>query len=185
MRIRMHPANPEWPARFAQVKARLQPALPADALIHHIGSTAVPGLIAKDIIDIQVTLPSLTDLHAEALLLPGFTRRLAICDHQPPGMTLPDDELTKHLFACTVPDANVHIRAQGRFNQRYPLLCRDYLRAHPLETEAYAAIKHHLALRFPGDMQAYYDIKDPVFDLIMSAAEPWAAATNWTLPPPD
>ena len=181
----MHPANPEWPAIYAQVKARLQPVLPAGALIHHIGSTAVPGLIAKDVIDIQVTLPRLTDLNPEAMLQAGFTRRLAICDHQPPGMTLPEAELAKLMFAAQTPDANIHIRAQGRFNQRYPLLCRDYLRAHPLAAEAYATIKHHLAARFPGDPQAYYDIKDPVFDLIMSAAEPWATATNWAQPPPD
>ena len=101
-------------------------------------------------------------------------------------MSLPPAELAKLLFGATGPvAANVHIRVQGRFNQRYPLLCRDYLRAHPLAAAAYGTIKQNLAARFPHDAEAYYDIKDPVFDLIMAAAEDWARATGWSEPPQD
>ena len=63
MLIRILPANPNWPGQFAGLKTALRPALPRGALIHHIGSTAVPGLVAKDIIDIQITLDDLADLN--------------------------------------------------------------------------------------------------------------------------
>jgi GrpB-like predicted nucleotidyltransferase (UPF0157 family) len=74
---------------------------------------------------------------------------------------------------------------QGRFNQRYALLCRDYLRTHPGAANAYGAIKIALARLHPNDQDAYYDVKDPVFDVIMAGAEDWAAQTNWSVPPSD
>jgi GrpB-like predicted nucleotidyltransferase (UPF0157 family) len=186
MPIRILPANPDWPDHFARVKAALRSALPPDALIHHIGSTAVPGLQAKDIIDIQITLPVLTDLNHPAIAALGFTRRRPTTDHCPPGLVLLPADLAKHLYGTSAPiAANIHIRAAGRFNQRYPLLCRDYLRAHPHAAAAYGAIKQNLAARFPEDTEAYYAIKDPVFDLIMAGAEDWARATGWVPPAGD
>ncbi|MEO8241707.1 MAG: GrpB family protein [bacterium] len=185
MLIQIRPPRASWPADFGRVKTALLPVLPSGAIVHHIGSTAVPGLAAKDIIDIQVTLARLTDLDATALTGAGFERASPTRDHQPPGMKLAAVDLAKQMFRAALPVANIHIRVHGRFNQRYPLLCRDYLRAHPLAAAAYGAIKQNLATRFPNDAEAYYDIKDPVFDLIMVGAEAWAAATGWTLPPGD
>ena len=177
------PPSPAWSSEFQRIGAKLRTALDDAALrIDHIGSTAVANLDAKDIIDVQVTVASFANLtapfeRAGFKLLDGYTR-----DHQPPGMSLPAIELEKRLFK---PDssrpANVHVRIEGRFNQRYPLLCRDYLRAHPKAASAYAEIKRQLARRFPNDTEAYYDVKDPVFDLIMAGAEEWAQATNWQL----
>jgi GrpB-like predicted nucleotidyltransferase (UPF0157 family) len=132
------------------------------------------------VIDVQVTDASFEDLapifaRAGFKLLEGYTQ-----DHQPPGISLPDIELEKRLFNPTSGRrANVHVRIQGRFNQRYPLLCRDYLRQHPGAASAYAEIKRQLARHFPNDVEAYYDVKDPVFDLIMVGAEDWARSTNW------
>ena len=155
-------------------------------MVHHIGSTAVPGLAAKDIIDIQVTLPDLSATPHAALAALGLNRRAPTTDHCPPGMDLPPQALAKVLYGATRPfPANIHFRAQGAFNQRYPLLCRDYLRAHPLAAAAYQTIKQELAARFPQDADSYYAIKDPVFDLIMAGAEAWARATGWTEPAPD
>lgn len=169
-----------WPGEFREIGLRLRTALGALALrIDHIGSTAVPGLAAKDVIDIQVTVAHLDEV-IPALEGAGFTRREPTKDHQPPGVLLPDMELEKRLFGNgNGRRANIHIRIQGRFNQRYPLLCRDYLRTHPGAVNAYAEIKRQLARYFPDDVEAYYDVKDPVFDLIMVGAEEWAQATNW------
>ena len=64
-------------------------------------------------------------------------------------------------------------------------LCRDFLRSHPVAAQAYAQVKQQLALRFPDDEDAYYDIKDPVFDIIVEGAEEWALRTNWIQPPGD
>ncbi|WP_211238268.1 GrpB family protein, partial [Deinococcus pimensis] len=81
--------------------------------------------------------------------------------------------------------AHVHLREQGRFNGRYALLCRDYLRAHPLAANAYADVKRQLARHVGGDPEKYYDVKDPVFDIIMAGAFDWAATARWAPPPTD
>ena len=81
--------------------------------------------------------------------------------------------------------ANVHVRLAGRLNQRYPLLFRDYLRAHAPVAEAYALVKSAIAKYHPDDMDAYYDVKDPVCDIIMGGAEDWAASTHWEAGPTD
>ncbi len=186
MLIRILPPDPAWPARFQTVRALIEPALPPGARVHHIGSTAVPGLAAKDIIDIQVTLPDLSATPHAALAALGLERRPPEGDHCPPGVTLPPLQLAKYLYRATQPvAANIHLRAQGAFNQRYALLCRDYLRAHPAVAATYQLIKQELAARFPEDDESYYAIKDPVFDLIMAGAEYWASAIHWTEPAAD
>jgi GrpB-like predicted nucleotidyltransferase (UPF0157 family) len=59
------------------------------------------------------------------------------------------------------------------------LLFRDYLRFSPAAAAAYAQVKVALARLHPDDAKAYYDVKDPVCDLVMDAAERWAADTRW------
>ena len=70
------------------------------------------------------------------------------------------------------------MRRQGAPNQRYPLLFRDYLRAHPKTAQAYAELKRRLAANL-ADPFTYPDVKDPAVDLIYLAAEEWAARTGW------
>ena len=81
MPIQILPANSDWPNRFALIKA----TLPPQAVLRHIGSTAVPPLVAKDVIDIQITLPSLRDLDPSLLTEAGVTRRRPTTDHCPPA----------------------------------------------------------------------------------------------------
>ncbi|MBU1307446.1 MAG: GrpB family protein [Alphaproteobacteria bacterium] len=185
--IEISPSDPTWSTQFQALRASLLLALPAGAVIHHIGSTAVPDLPAKDIIDIQVTLDDLATADITAITAAGFATRPGAprTDHCPPGLDLPPEELAKLFFKSTGRPAHLHIRQTGRFNQRYPLLCRDYLRSHPGAARAYAEIKQKLAQRFPDDVEAYYDIKDPVFDIIMAGANDWAASIGWTTPPGD
>ncbi|MGO9875237.1 MAG: GrpB family protein [Acidimicrobiia bacterium] len=172
-----------WPEDFTAVGVMLRSALRDEALrIDHIGSTAIPGLGAKDIIDIQVTVARFDDVrHRAALESTGLHWNEAIRrDHCPPGITLDAAELEKRFAAGRVPRrTNVHVRVEHRFNQRYPLLCRDYLRSHPPAAAAYAHIKRALAGLFPNDEDSYYTVKDPVFDLIMAGANDWADATDW------
>lgn len=186
--IEIVPYQPSWPVTFHNIAAQLRILLSNEVLaIHHIGSTSVPGLAAKNVIDIQVTVPHLQAPVRQQLEEGGFIFHTGIPgDHQPPGRDdLPPGELAKFFYHKNEPRVNLHVREQGRFNQRYPLLCRDYLRSHPLAAKAYEEIKKQLAHHFPGNMEAYYDIKDPVFDIIMSGAEDWAAVTNWQLPASD
>lgn len=175
--------RPEWPDEFAVIAAELIDVLGETALcIDHIGSTSVPGLAAKDVIDVQITV---VELDEAALRRPlegaGFVWLDGYRDHEPPGMALEPQQLEKFLVNERSGErrANIHIRAAGRFNQQYPLLFRDYLRKHPRSADAYAEVKRRLAHIADGDAEKYYDVKDPVMDIIMDAAWPWAAGTGW------
>jgi GrpB-like predicted nucleotidyltransferase (UPF0157 family) len=168
-----------WVHEFERWRKRIATILGPRALrIDHIGSTSVPGLAAKDVIDIQVTVAQLAD--ADPLADAGFRAQPFLADHRPPGVSGDAGEWKKRFF--NFPDGerrgNVHVRVERRANQRYALLFRDYLRAHPHAAEAYARLKLQLAKEL-ADETAYPDVKDPACDLIWVAAEEWAAAVHW------
>ena len=188
--ITIVPYKTEWSTEFMTLGENLCQNLGDLALrIDHIGSTAVPGLAAKDIIDIQITVQELIPAVENALNLAGYQRISRITgDHLPQGMKDDPQEWLKWIFkpAAAQRPANVHIRMPGRANQRYPLLFRDYLRAYPPIAQAYAQVKMALVKYHPeDDMEAYYDIKDPACDIIFGGAEVWAASTGWKLGPSD
>lgn len=198
--------QPTWPSEFQSIAATLRIALGNAALrIDHIGSTAVPNLCAKDIIDVQVTVAELNDCIAEAISEAGFERRAHITrDHVPPsaagnaGYENADDDCDadnsnhshhkvkawqKLFFVQPIGQRrmNIHIRKQGAPNQRYPLLFRDYLIAHPHVAAAYGELKRRLASNL-AKVDTYPDVKDPAVDLIYFAADDWAKRELWTLP---
>jgi len=183
--------NPRWPVEFAAIGGALRRALDDLALrIDHIGSTSVPGLAAKDRIDAQLTVvgferfePVLAALEQLGYtIVPRNTR-----DHCPPGWEGQGDEWEKRFFRPPAGQrpTNLHVRAQGRANQRYALLFRDYLRAHPRSAAAYAELKRRLAAYLPENINVYAEVKDPACDLIAVAAENWARQTGWEPGPSD
>src|SRR5262249_7568239 len=123
--IAIVPYDPTWPGAFMTLARPLRARLGNEAeRIDHIGSTAVPGLAAKDKIDIQVTI---RDFRAIEPVIAAITN----CgyqfypdptyDHRPPGEAGPDSNWEKALFT-SLPEyrpANIHVRAEGRPNQRY------------------------------------------------------------------
>jgi GrpB-like predicted nucleotidyltransferase (UPF0157 family) len=182
--ITILPYNPTWREEFLHIGGMLRKYLGEMALrIDHIGSTAVPGLPAKDIIDIQVTTSLLSPKLERAINLCGYQRILSITyDHVPPGRDADPAQWEKWLFKPEPGSrkVNLHVRLPGRQNQRYALLFRDYLRSFPDVAQAYGQVKTVLVRYHPeDDMDAYYEIKDPVCDIISSGAEFWAAATGW------
>ena len=188
--ISILPYNPAWREEFLQIGGLLRKYLGSMAIrIDHIGSTAVPNLAAKDIIDIQVTAAQLSPALERALNLCGYQRILSIThDHVPPGRDADPRQWEKWIFKPE-PGArkvNVHVRLAGRHNQRYALLFRDYLRTFPDVALAYGQVKTALVRYHPeDDMDAYYDIKDPACDIISGGAEFWAGATGWQPGPSD
>lgn len=188
--ITIAPSDPRWPQEFRGLALALRAVLGDLAMrIDHIGSTAVPGLAAKDIIDIQIAVATLDTATLIPLLTSlGYVHLANITgDHIPPGR---DDsaEQWRKLFFKAPPEqrrVNLHIRQAGHPNQRYALLFRDYLRADAGVKEAYAQIKQTLARLHPADLNAYYDVKDPVCDVIMAAAERWASETCYAPGPSD
>lgn len=181
--IVIEPYHPEWSAEFEAIRADLQRVLGDRAVrIDHIGSTSVPGLGAKDVIDIQITVRALAEDVREDLMRAGYGFFHAYNrDHVPRGE--PEDPALWQKFLFNQKEgrrrANIHVRVLGNPNQRYPLLFRDYLRAHPNATQSIELIKQQLARYHADDVEAYYDIKDPVYDLIWEAAKEWASYTGW------
>ena len=181
--IAIVPYRPDWPHRFDDLERLIRQCMGALAeRVDHIGSTSVPGLAAKDVIDVQVTVRSFPASLEERLTAAGFRHVAAIThDHVPPGAVALPQEWEKRMFALgdSPRRANLHVRIRGRANQRYALLFRDYLRARPDAAATYAQIKHALAKHVGHDVDAYYDVKDPACDLIMQAADMWAIGTGW------
>ncbi len=174
--------RPEWGEEFARIDAPVREALGEMGLrVDHIGSTAVPGLAAKDIIDVQVTVGDFTPEMDEAFQRAGYGRLEYTQDHRPPNATGSNRDWEKRMYRPTGAGRpiNLHVRRAGSANGRYALLFRDYLRAHPMAAAAYGQVKMALAEHGPTDWDLYYDVKDPVCDIIMAGAEDWAAATLW------
>jgi GrpB-like predicted nucleotidyltransferase (UPF0157 family) len=174
----------EWPEEFEAIERDLRAILGELALrIDHIGSTAVPGLAAKDIIDVQVTVRDFTPELEAAFQRAGYTRLEYNQDHRPPTATGSDRDWEKQMYRPSPGGRpiNLHVRRAGSANGRYALLFRDYLRAHPLAAGAYGQAKVALAQHGPTDWDLYYDVKDPVCDIIMAGAEDWAGSTRWRI----
>ena len=180
--VEIIPYQERWKREFQEIAAVLRSRLGALALrIDHIGSTSVPGLAAKDVIDIQISVRELDEELTRAMLDLGYRLpEMEPRDHRPPGAEGPDSDWQK-LYFHTPPGqrrTHTHVRVMGRANQRYALLFRDYLRTHPDSAAAYAELKRRLAANL-ADETTYPDVKDPAVDLIYFAAEAWAEATGW------
>lgn len=176
------PYQETWPCEFEALASRLTDTLGPLALrVDHIGSTSVPGLAAKDVIDVQVIVTSLqpTQCITDAMRRIGYRLRPGewnLRDHEPVGWQGPGSEWDKLVFGPPHGErpTNVHVRAEGRANERYALLFRDYLRANTRARQAWAEFKLRLASRFPNDLAAYGQLKDPATDLLLVAAHEWA-----------
>jgi len=163
--------DPAWPGRFEQMRTRLAAALGDTALrIDHVGSTAVPELVAKPVIDIQVSVPDVED--EEAFRAPieaqGFGLRWIDVGHRyfRPPPPLPRDY---QVHVCTI----------GSDWERRHLLFRDYLRGHAEAAAEYAALKRSLAAQHTRDRIGYNDAKGPFIEGVIHLTEEWARETGW------
>jgi GrpB-like predicted nucleotidyltransferase (UPF0157 family) len=173
-----------WPEEFNAIARRLRTDTSTSvARIDHIGSTSVPSLPAKDVIDVQISVVDEAALETVAEALAGRGWRLVpeiVRDHVVSEVTSSAAEWQKRFLREPQGERrmNVHVRVQGRANQRYALLFRDFLRSHPEAAAAYAMVKKGLAALAP-DLDRYADAKDPACDLIYLAAERWAEDVGW------
>jgi GrpB-like predicted nucleotidyltransferase (UPF0157 family) len=165
--------DPAWPARFEDLRARLAEALGSTAArIDHVGSTAVPSLAAKPVIDIQVSVPDVDDeaAYRDPIESCGFALRYRELGHRyfrpPPGLA--------RLY-------QVHVCTFGSAWERVHLLFRDYLRANPDEAQRYQEMKRHVAAQNRGDRIAYNDAKGPLIVEMLARAEEWAVSTGWRI----
>ena len=177
--------DPAWRHRGGALAEELRAALTPRAIrVDHIGSTAVPGMAAKPVLDLQVSVVDLDEAAAafdEPLAALGFSRRPYERDHVPAGCADPPHRWAKRYWNRRRPagsDVNLHCRLAGSPNERLALLFRDWFRTHPQAVPAYARFKGVLAAAV-DDVDVYTDVKDPVVDLVGTVAEQWATATGW------
>ena len=185
------PYRPEWPAEFRRRAAAMRAAVGESVLrIDHIGSTSVPGLAAKDIIDVQVTVQNLGDNEpwVARFKTAGYQARPDIqSDHLPPWFHGNPSQWEKRYLREPAAEqrTHIHVRAARRENQRFALLFRDFLRSNSRFVPLYAQVKIRLSELFPESIDNYLYIKDPVVDIIVAAAENWAEQTKWAQGPSD
>src|SRR6476646_10828293 len=142
--IRIVAYDPDWPRQFEAERARLQDTIGAVALrIDHHGSTAVPGLAAKPIIDIQISVARLrpADLYSEPLRRAGYTHMPHADDSFAPFFHRPAEWPHTH---------HVHVVESGTAEERRTLAFRDFLRSHSEPPRESDALKRALAERFGG-----------------------------------
>lgn len=163
--------DPLWPARFEDMRDRLAASLGGLALrIDHVGSTAVPGLPAKAVVDIQVSVPDVED--SDAYRGPIEEHGFALRFVEPGHRYLRPRPGVPRLW-------QVHVCQVASEWERVHLLFRDFLRAHPAEAAAYAALKKALAEQHRHDRIAYNDAKTPWIGAALERAEAWAGRTGW------
>ncbi|HEY9355840.1 MAG TPA: dephospho-CoA kinase [Arthrobacter sp.] len=180
----------DWAHQAARIGARILAAAPADIMaVDHIGSTSVPGLAAKDVLDLQVTVPDLAvaDRIGPDLAAAGFPSVPGVqADTPKPGQ--PDPEQWQKRFHANADPGravNLHVRAAGSPGWRYALLFRDWLRSEPAAAAMYETHKRELSGRHSGDTGTarYADAKEPWFtDVAWPLMDEWAHRSGWAPP---
>lgn len=159
--------DPRWLTRFELERARIADALDGRALaIDHVGSTSVPGLAAKPIVDINLVVADSGD---EAAYVPRLVAAGYRFIHREP------DWHEHRLLKTPENDVNLHVLSTGSPEPERMRMFRDWLRSHPDDRERYEAAKRALAQRRWPTVQDYADAKTDVIATIMSRA---VAATD-------
>lgn len=179
--------RPDWEARAERVVARLAAALAPTGVVtevSHIGSTSVPGLLAKDVIDVQVGVHHLADVDRDdvraAFADAGYVFNHGVHSDTPhPEGADPSAWLKQFLGGCDPGNhVHVHVREHGSAGWRFALLFRDWLRHEPAERDAYAAEKRRL-LVLHDTTSDYVVAKEPWFEGAWHGANAWAERTGW------
>ncbi|MGO9874593.1 MAG: GrpB family protein [Acidimicrobiia bacterium] len=175
------PYQQNWAADFQTLAVDLWTLRLADrGIIEHVGSTSVPGLAAKDVIDIQLRVPALDPNPMSATLgRLGYRRRPEDWNNAEPTRAGP---VAKLVFAPPVGSrpCNVHVRVHGSQGARDTLLFRDFLRSEPAMRDAWGILKTAAAsLTAVEDLAGYARIKDPAWQVLMYGADRWADEESW------
>jgi GrpB-like predicted nucleotidyltransferase (UPF0157 family) len=156
----------DWPRRFEELCARLSPRLADVAVrIEHVGSTSVPGLAAKPIIDVTVVVAARRDV-------PAAIDRLASLGYRHQGnLGIDDREAFDH--PVNVPRHNLYVCPEGAIGLINQVAVRDYLRAQPEASRRYGELKKRLAEEFPNDIASYvFGKTDFILDVLRRAGLP-------------
>jgi GrpB-like predicted nucleotidyltransferase (UPF0157 family) len=162
--------DPAWPALFEREAARIRAALGEDArLVEHAGSTSVPGLAAKPIIDIVLAVPDSANeaSYVPALEAAGYVLRIR------------EPEWFEHrVFKGPDTNVNLHVFTVGAGEIERMLLFRDWLRTNPADRDLYLRTKRELVSRDWQYVQNYADAKTAVVDAIIERARERTAGAS-------
>jgi GrpB-like predicted nucleotidyltransferase (UPF0157 family) len=165
--VRIADPDPAWSRLATAELTRIGAALgPVAVRLEHIGSTAVPGLAAKPIVDLAVSVADIAE--TDAFVVP--LERLGYLYAPSPGFRFfarPHARPRTH---------HVHVFGAGSTGEARHLAVRDYLRAHPAEAAAYEAVKRDVAGRHPEDRIAYMEGKDAFMVALEARAVAWISA---------
>jgi GrpB-like predicted nucleotidyltransferase (UPF0157 family) len=166
--VELVPHNPEWAARAAAESARLAEAIGETLVrIEHVGSTSIPGIIAKPTIDLMPIVRSLHELDARQPQVEAFGYVWRDEFGIPGRRYCIREEHRKRLF-------HVHCHQEGHPEIARTLVFRDYLRAHAEEARAYEALKRVAAAKHPSDTLAYSNAKSDWIKACIERATEWA-----------
>jgi GrpB-like predicted nucleotidyltransferase (UPF0157 family) len=158
--------DPAWPEVFQQLLSKVWPLVSDFALsVEHVGSTAVPGLAAKPIIDLSIVVSSEAEvqLAIERLATIGYVHRGNLGVEGREAFQSPAESPAHHLYVCP----------HGSPGLQNHLAVRDYLRLHRETAQAYGELKKRLAREFPHDIESYIDGKtDFLLDVLQRAGLP-------------
>ena len=162
--VTLVPYDNRWPALFDEASREIANAFgPGILTVHHVGSTSIPGLCAKPILDILV---SIADLDRGLALVPGLA---GLGYEFRPAEEIPD----RHYFRRRRGDVRTHhlsLAEPASHHHRVTLAFRDALRADPALAAEYATLKIQLAQRFPRDRQAYIEGKTAFIEGVLRGA---------------
>ncbi|WP_445149403.1 GrpB family protein [Baekduia sp. Peel2402] len=170
--IRIVEYDRAWPALAERELRRIEEAV-GDAVVRveHVGSTAVPGLAAKPIVDLQLSVDAIEPQERYVVALVGLGYLFAPAPESPDYHFFgkpPERPRTHHLHVCEA----------GSQHELRHLAVRDFLRSHPDEAARYAALKRDVAARHPQDRLAYIEGKDAYVTALERRAVSWARATS-------
>jgi GrpB-like predicted nucleotidyltransferase (UPF0157 family) len=163
--IEVVPYDAAWPQMFAAQEAKIRAALGSAALlVEHVGSTSVPGLPAKPVIDVQLAVRDCADETAYRAALEQAGYRLVVRE---------PEWFDHRLFKGADPQTNLHVFSAGCPELDRCRVFRDWLRVSPRDAQLYATTKQELAKREWAHVQDYADAKQGVIAEIMTRAEAW------------
>jgi GrpB-like predicted nucleotidyltransferase (UPF0157 family) len=169
--------DPEWPLRFEARRQRLSKVMrPRPIRIDHVGSTAIPGLAAKPVVDIQISVEDIRDESAYVPPIESIGVQFRSRDNEHRYFRPSSGQLR---------DVHVHVCNSGSQWERRHLLFRDYLRNSEEAKGLYLRVKLEAARLWTYDRIAYTDAKTAVIDQLMTEAEVWARQTRWQIGLPD
>ncbi|TVQ07773.1 MAG: GrpB family protein [Leptolyngbya sp. DLM2.Bin27] len=168
MRVQVHPPNPQWPQAFAAEAAQVAQALGNNVVqVHHIGSTAIPGIYAKPVIDLLAEVHQIDRVEAanDAMAALGYT---ALGEYGLPGRRYfrKDDRQGDRTH-------HVHTFQVGSSEVARHLAFRDFMVAYPDYAQQYSDLKRDLAAQYPNDIEGYMDGKDEFVKAMEQRAMQW------------